>query len=307
MHEVLLIGAGDERRVHHMPSGWHEVRREHLPALVVARSMAYADEHPRWLQEPGPRNAPKPPFKLRGTHAGIRLELFRQLAGLSAEDVERLPPVDDLTFRHEEGPRTFWLPLPQLNWAFAAPSYEKSLMPTLEVNGRTWRGPDDHLNLLTCDQWMWVDTLLNNYQGTEEPKAREEAFHHALAALYQPEDQLQPDPGTGTPRWTWSSEHIEQLALQLRALPLAEKYSAVLNYEALRSVLPAQYPRVFAGGGGATPPGGLFYVANKVAERGVMGTDLMVKGRRAHDILLYMEQRLFDDEREAEAARKASK
>lgn len=291
MHAIELIGPSDTAR-HHMPSGWEEVRYEHLSTIIVARAVAYQDEHQHWNALKVAPGRQKPPFELRGDNAGVRLELFAKLAGLSTDQVEQLPEAGDLTYQTRRGRDMAWVCLPWLDWVFAQPVREASWLPRITHKGVTYIGPDDQLNELTCDQWMWCDTLMQVYQAAEEPKAKALGLDNLLGALYQPAGP-------------WTSLRIEEHARALADLPLETKFIALFNYEALRNRLPMQYPRVFKGGGGAPAPSGTFYIANKVGEKGVYGTVPEVKSHRMHDVLNYMEDALFDDEQAAAALKEA--
>jgi len=300
MHEVALYGK--EKHLHTLPSTWDELSVEHVPAVILARALAWKDEYAEWMNLKVHATRQKPPFTLRGDHAGLRFQLFQALAGIPSDQMALMPPAADLTFQVKRGPQLAWVCLPQLDWLFGQPVRTTSWLPTVTVGGVAYKGPGDSLNELSCDQWMWADTLLQAYQQTEEPAAKQAAMHNVLGALYQPVEQKKPNK-EGNPEWYFSSLLIEQHAAALAALTLDQKLVALFNYEALRNALPAQYTRVFAGGGGATPPSGTFYIANKVGEKGVYGTIPEVKSTRMHDVLHYMEDNLFDDEQAANAAK----
>ena len=93
MHEVLLQGhpKGDIRLS--LPASWEELRVEHVPAVIVARTVAWQTEHPAWQAITPPTGQDRPPFILRGHDAGLRLALFRELTGLPTSELAAGEPV----------------------------------------------------------------------------------------------------------------------------------------------------------------------------------------------------------------------
>lgn len=303
MHEVLIKAERDLTLS--MPSCWEELRVEHVPAVIVARTVAWQAEHKAWTQAPAPKGQQKPPFVLRGTDAGLRLALFRELSGLPKGMAHRLPPAGDLTFARYEYGETVWTCIPQLDWVFTEPLRTASLLPTITIGGNVWNGPGDKLNNFSSERWMYADTLMANYQATEEPTARAACLLNLLAVLYQPAAQVRTTP-EGTEEWYFSARRIEEHAAALAAMPMDQRYTALFNYSALRNGIPGRYRRVFAGGDGAPPPSGLFSIGHQAAKTGVFGNLDGVFARRMHDLLLFMEDELFEQEREEQRAKAAA-
>lgn len=303
MHEVLLQGhpKGDIRLS--LPASWEELRVEHVPAVIVARTVAWQTEHPAWQAITPPTGQDRPPFILRGHDAGLRLALFRELTGLPKGLVHHLPPAGDMTFARNIAGETVWVCIPQLDWVFTEPVRNASLLPTITIGGQPWNGPEDGLRNFSAERWMFADSLMAAYHAATDAAARETALHNLLAVLYQPSAQVR--PGTdGAEEWYFSSRRIEEHAKAVASLRAEQRYTAIFNYSALRNALPARYTRVFEPGDGPAPPSGLLNIGHQAAKSGVFGDLDRVLGRRMHDLLLFMEDELFQQERELERAKK---
>jgi hypothetical protein len=292
MHQLTLLCNGARHDLQ-FPSKWEEVKPEQLIPIALAQVMmgALKDEE---------KGTPHD-LSLRAVH--IRKELLRELANVPALFMDAME-IDDLRFEvdttdYHTGFKPIlkkeWRLLPQLDWAFAPPEYDISLLPTIELDGTTWQGPDDRFDTMTLNQWLWAAQTNRAYKSMEGHE-RIEQFHLHLACLYTPE---------GTP---WSNMHLEQHAKQLRALPEDVKLAALLNYEAIQATLPRLYPRVYDPSGEAgQSPMGVFGMAYDVAKSGVFGTKQEVEKVRAHEALGYMEHTLYQDELAERKAKKNAK
>lgn len=270
------------------PGGWDEVRPDMLRPL--ARVQLLHGTVPKEQTE-----------KAAVLNVALRKELLHHVADVPLALLDAITDPEDLLFEvdttdYKTGfkpkPKSEWRILPQLDWAFTAPIYFQSLMPTVEHAGRRWTGPDDHFDTMTLNQWLWAANLNKEFKSMEGDQ-RVDYFHRQLACLYTPE---------GTP---WSNLTIEAHALLIAEWPEEVKLAALLNYEAIQATLPKLYVRVYdPGGDAAQSPMGVFGIAYDVAKSGVFGTKEKVEQVRMHDVLAYMEHTLFQDE---EAERKAKR
>jgi len=303
MHEVLIKAEQD--LVLSMPSCWEELTAAQVPAVIVARTLAWQAEHKAWVDAPAPKGQEKPPFILRGIDAGLRLALFRELTGLPKGIATHLPPAGDLTFARYDYGETVWTCIPQLDWVFTEPVRNASLLPSITIDSAVWNGPSDKLNNFSSERWMYADSLLSRYHANTTPDTQDRDLLNLLAVLYQPAAQVRTTPDH-TEEWYFSARRIEEHAASLAGMPMDLRYTALFNYSALRNAIPRQYQRVFSGSDGQSPPSGIFSIGHQAAKTGVFGTLDGVHERRMHDLLLFMEDQLFEQEREAERAKAAS-
>lgn len=164
-----------------------------------------------------------------------RVHIFKLLTGIPKELAQHIGP-EDLIYswekRDEAGHRVRdeWRLLPQLDWLFGtAPSFEKSLVPAVDVGGKVWIGPKDQLKNLTVNQWGFIDICLEAYSANPT----EEALNNVLGAMYCPPDEA------------WSRETIEERAAKLAKLPTSLKAAAIFNYRAVHAELPFLFPLTF--------------------------------------------------------------
>lgn len=285
MHEIKLyelnLGTGaTQQHVHLMPSGWDELTAEQLAAVSEARFILFACGEAYHTE----------------VDAAMRFRLLQQLAGIPDRLMQHMPDAGDLTFETapteedllygRDKPRMKLMA--ELDWVFGAPKYERSLLPTLEHDGSTWNGPDDHLNHLNLDQWSWVTTLVNHLRDPDaaaEQPGEPAKLDMVMGALYTPD---------GRP---FDSLIIEVHAARFATMRLGDKLAALLNYEALYAGVPEQYPRVFPYDSEGRPsPFGPFGTVMDIAKNGVLGNRNAVQKERMHDGMMLMEHSLFQQE-----------
>lgn len=151
--------------------------------------------------------------------------LLRMLADLPARIAARMC-YDDLL--HVAAPGVVHI-VQQLQWATTDPVFERSLLPTLAVRGRTWQGPKNQLKNFTVLQFSMADHCVEALRTVRTT----EALHNALGALYHPADEA------------WDAEGIESRGRAMASLPLGIQLAAVFNYQAVRAALPAHFRRTF--------------------------------------------------------------
>lgn len=299
-HEITLIGVpGDggeaQRHVFHYPSGWDDPTLEarHLEAVCKAHASGATDTEKRFT-------------------------LLQELAGIPDQLMARMPPAADLMLRVDttdrSGPwrpkETFeWQLLPSLNWAFAPPKYERSLLREVEHEGKRWLGPWDQFDHMTLSQWTWCCTLLKGLRGEADKAKQAHQLDLFLGAVFVPAPEgPRNDKADHAARAAWSNDPIEEHAATLATLPLHRKLAAVLNFEALHALLPVAYWRVFDPDGETQQsPQGLFGMAYSVAESGVFGDLYRSDAAPLHRVLGYMEDKLYKDEQAAAKAKQNSK
>lgn len=211
-----------------------------------------------------------------GTEAEARLALLKTLTGVSNEQIARMPAVEAFFLGDQL--------LPSLNWCFTEPRFDVpeeriraiSRMATIQHADMDWCGPGDDLMNMVFGQFAMTDNLLGVFNATKQHTD----LDNALGSLYQPA------------HCTWSKEPIEEYATKLSTLPLEVKLAALLNYRALRAMLPAIYPNVFdqhkkEAGQGTTL--GLQGVMLDVAATGVLGNFWEVESAPLHDVLSFIE------------------
>jgi hypothetical protein len=303
-HEIALVGPTGTL-TYRLPGEWRAVNStQQLTAVGRALNIAAAVDAKTVAdgEEPDPR----PGHSLGQSMA--RMHLLTELLELPMAVVEQLPPLEAFIYPHTYTPDgggyyvedvTEYRVLPQLDWAFEAPRYDKSLLPVIEHDGTTWHGPDDDLNTFSVKRWLWCATLANAFRASDAESALKN-LNNLMGALYHPADA-----------GAWSNEVIEANAARLSTLETETRLAAVLNFEAIYSTLPATYKRVFdPRNSEEAGPAGLFGLAFDVAKSGVMGDEESVMCKRMHKVLLYCEHHLHQqamDEKRAKEAEKEAK
>lgn len=297
-HEILLIGVpegnGDgHRHVFHYPGGWDDatLTAAHLEAVCRAHASPASDTQKRFT-------------------------LLQDLAGIPDHLMARMPPAADLMVLVDVTDRSGpwrpkeaweWQLLPTLNWAFAPPKYERSLLREIEHNGRRWLGPWDQFDHMVLSQWIFCCSLLQSVRGEKDKALQEKYLNNFLGALFVPEGAAEGERSDRTDhaaRAAWTNELIEEHAAALSDLPVHRKLAAVLNFEAIHATLPVMYWRVFDPDGETQQsPQGLFGMAYSVAESGVFGNLYSADTAPLHRVLGYMEHKLYEDERAAAKAK----
>lgn len=307
MHTITVhdAPAADGSPVTHhftLPSGWCDeeapLKPHHLLTISKALCTAAAvrgNAREMDLSEEDVQN---------GADAIARYELFTDLIQLPHTLAYRLPPADHFYYETDTTDygtgyapveRSEYRLLPQLDWCFTPPLFRTSLLPTLEHDGSTWEGPDDHFTYMTLNRWMWGTTLVQGVRaaakGTED-----KALNEVLGALYTPHGVA------------WNNKLIEAHAARLATLPSATKVAALLNYEAINASLAEDYPRVFDPRGEAyNSPQGVFGMAYDVARSGVLDKHQPIEDVLLHKVLGYMEHALYTDAVNARKAKEAAK
>lgn len=278
MNTITLFDLPDDqgRPVSHtydFPATWEDVSSTHLPHIINARIENARDADGN-----------------RPYDAYVRFNLLQHLAGIPDGLMKRLPPADALTYQvTEKDGRVRWQLIPELDWVFTPPEFQKSLMPFIEHAGIKWKGPDNGLDTMQLDQWQFVTTCRDNFRAAQDKEEMDLHLTNFMGALYQPDYAA------------WANEPIEEYGAKLADLPLTTKISALFNYEALHARLPAMYPRVFDPNGEASnSPAGIFSIAYEVAKSGVFGDIDKAEKRHIHKVFAYMEHSLYLDAREAE-------
>ena len=144
--------------------------------------------------------------------AGIPKKLMARACELDPEDIA-LPQLDAFFVLDPKAPVVF----------------EKSLLPAIVHEGRTWCGPKNTLGNFSVLQLSFADICL---QGVQQQQS-DESLNNLLGALYVPEDE------------NWTSEDIEARGAELASVAPHVKLAAAFNYAALRAWLPTRYPRTF--------------------------------------------------------------
>jgi len=288
LYELNLETGATQQHVHLMPAGWDELSAEQLKVVSEARFILFACGEEYYTE----------------VDAAMRFRLLQQLAGIPDRLMRHMPDAGDLTFETEptaddllngrDKPR-FKL-MAELDWVFAAPKYDKSLLPALEHDGSIWNGPDDFLNHMNLDQWSWVTSLVNALRNPDAPPeapGEPARLDMVMGAMYTPD---------GRP---FDSLIIEVHAARFATMPLGEKLAALLNYEALYASVPEQYPRVFPyDNEGRASPFGPFGTIIDIAKNGVLGDRNAAQKERMHDGMMLMEHSLFQQEESERQAKK---
>lgn len=304
-HEIALVSATGTL-TYQLPGCWQAVRSaQHL--IAVGRALSIAAAVDAKAAENGEEPDPRPGHSTGQSMA--RMHLLTELLELPEVLIDALPPLDAFVYPHTYTPDgggyyvedvTEYRVLPQLDWAFEAPRYEKSLLPVITHDGSEWHGPNDDLMAFTVKRWLWCATMASAFRSSRPDDAIKN-LNNLMAALYHPADA-----------GPWSNEHMEANAARLSTLDTEVRLAAVLNFEAIYATLPATYRRVFDGRNAEEPgPAGLFGIAFDVAKSGVMGDEESVMGKPMHKVLLYCEhhlhQQAMDEKRAKEAEREAKR
>lgn len=268
MHTMEVFGtdARDPRvaRTYVYPARWEECTPAQLGTVAALASVPIEHEDPRQRDM---------------LDAHLRLRLLHELTGMADAVFCRIEPTDLLDVRIDEVGAERIAFLPSLDWCVSEPLFDKSLVPTLEVAGRTWIGPNDRLGRMSLLQWGFADALLTRL--SQKPSA--EALNTVLAALYHP---------AGT---VWDNNRIETHATELAELEDRVKLAAVVNYRGLRAWLSQKYRRCFRRG--ESDPHGLNGMVVRLA--GIkFGTVDQVRTANLHDVMIHVEQSIRDQEEE---------
>lgn len=266
MHTIEVFGC-DERdpkagRSYTFPGAWGECTLAQLGTTAALASVPVDDEDP---------------LRRDVMDAHRRLRLLHELTGMADAVFTRIDTADLLALRVDEAGAERVAFLPSLDWCFETPVLEKSLVPTLTVNGRMWTGPTDRLGRMTLLQWGFCDLLLGRM--AQAPSA--EALNHVLGALYHE---------AATP---WTHEHIEARGEQLAGLDDRTKLAALVNYRGLRGWLQKKYRRCFRAG--KADPHGLNGMVVRLAGPKFGRVD-EVRAANLHDVFIHVEQSLQDKE-----------
>jgi hypothetical protein len=116
------------------------------------------------------------------------------------------------------------------------PKAEKSLLPTITINGTVYNGPQAGFTGITLEQMATTEVLMDSY--CEDPN--EELLNRMVAALYYPyalnEQEI-------------IATEFDKLTQEVAALDLSVRYAAYLNYRSLRNVVPERCNHLFGGTG----------------------------------------------------------
>lgn len=232
----------------HLPESWEELTADQLLGVVALKAME--------LEE-----------------AGLRFALFKLLGEVPDELMARID-ADAVTEQVDEGTGPQWVVLPCVSWLLTDPAYVTSKLPTIVHKGITYNGPDNELQRMTMNQYVFTCQLLNAFRDS----GADADLHYFLGSAYQP---------AGVP---WDNEPIEEHAAALADLPMATKLLAVRNFEALHANLPERYPITFDPSvDGESSPQGLMGLAYDVAKGGALGDLSKVETTLLHKVLGYVE------------------
>ena len=116
------------------------------------------------------------------------------------------------------------------------PKAEKSLLPTITINGNIYSGPQAHFTGITLEQMATTEVLMDSY--CEQPD--EELLNRMVAALYYPYNQQEKE---------MLGAELDKLTDGVAALDFPIRYAAYINYRSLRNVVPARCRHLFGDGG----------------------------------------------------------
>lgn len=263
MHSIELIDGNGKATAYKLPAGWKECTLAQLGTVAALTSVGLAADASAEVKE--------------RAEAMLRLQLFRQLTGMSETEFAQLEVTDLLVVGKDEIGADRVQLLPWVGWALEEPSWPHSLVPELVLKGVRWQGPRDGLERWTLKQWGFADALLMKLAASGKP----EDLHHLLAALYHPATEA------------WTNTRIEEWAGQLAELDDRTKLAAILNYRGLRTWLASRYRKAFRGG--KPDEHGLRGMAVRLAGA-KFGTTKEAYDADVNDVLTHVEQSLADAE-----------
>jgi len=256
MHQLEVLTTRKRTMRFSFPGAWEECTPQQLGVIAALLSAGHDTTEDR-------------------EQCHLRLRLLHELSGMPDKVFCRIAPEDLLGLRSDELGIDRVALLPGLDWALMPPRWEKSLLPTVQVDRAHFIGPTDRLANWTLIQWGFCDQLMQRLGRL----ACAEALHELLGALHH---------RAGEP---WDHEGIEKRAAALARLDDATKLAAILNYRGLRNWLSDRYPQCFKGSG--QDPHGIQGMVVRMAGP-KFGTVQQAYHANLHDVMVHVEQAIED-------------
>jgi hypothetical protein len=269
MHTLTVLGTNPkdpaEGRDYSYPAQWSECTIAQLGLVAALTSVGIdpdADDETR-----------------ERAMAHVRLRLLHELTCMADAVFAKIEVTDLLSVMADADGAERVALLPSLDWCFAEPLFDESLVPEVVVRGTRYQGPTKRLGRFSLKQWGMCDLLMGQLAKSADPKD----LHHLLGALYH-------QAGT-----EWNNEGIEARGAELAKLDDRTKLAAVMNYRGLRAWMARKY-RAAHRGGKADPHGLQGMVVRLAGPK--FGTVQETYSANVHDVLVHVEQSIEEAQRQ---------